>query len=216
MNTHTSLTAAQKQTLEFVIEYAQHHQSMPSLRSIANGIGIAIGSVRKRINYLISKGYLIKEGTHLMLDKEMVSRHTSLLCDTDDRAENHGIPIVGKVAAGSPILAEENIEGYLELSSLAPKGDCFVLQVQGDSMNLAGILDGDYLVIESTAEVQNGDTVVAMIDGDCTVKILERTQEGTLLLPRSTNAIHRPIPVPADDERAQIVGKVACRIGYVS
>ncbi len=215
MDTHTSLTNAQKQTLEFIQEYASEYQSMPSLRCIANGLGIALGSVRQRINYLIDKKYLIKDTGHLMLanvtQNKSIQHNPNLISHQNINA----LPIVGKVAAGSPILAEENISGYLDLEMFKPKGQCFVLQVQGDSMNLAGILDGDYLVIESTKNVKNGDTVVAMIDGDCTVKILEINQDTILLLPRSTNAIHRPIAVPQDDERTQILGKVTCRIGAV-
>ena len=113
------------------------------------------------------------------------------------------VPVVGRIAAGSPILADQVVEEVLPLPrSLTGDGELFMLKVVGDSMVEAAICDGDWVVIRRQPVAENGEIVAAMIEGEATVKVLQRKDGHTLLLPR--NSEYRPIP--ADD--AEILGRV--------
>ena len=113
------------------------------------------------------------------------------------------IPLVGKIAAGNPILAEQEVEEVLPLpESLVGKGDLFMLQVKGDSMIDLAICDGDYVVIRSQKDAQKGEIVAAMIDGEATVKTWSKKDGHFWLLPANDDFT----PIPADD--AVILGKV--------
>jgi repressor LexA len=105
------------------------------------------------------------------------------------------IPLVGSVACGAPMLAEENIEAMISVSvALARKGSkYFLLRAQGDSMNEAGIEDGDILLVRQQDTAENGQRVVALIDDEATVKLFERTDSAIILRPRSKNKKHLPI-----------------------
>ena len=113
------------------------------------------------------------------------------------------VPLVGRIAAGSPILAEQSIEDVVALPRrLTGNGELFMLEVHGDSMVEAAICDGDWVVIRRQPVAENGEIVAAMIEGEATVKVLQRKDGHTLLLPR--NSEYRPIP--ADD--AEVLGRV--------
>ena len=105
------------------------------------------------------------------------------------------IPLVGAVPCGAPMLAEQNIETYIPVSTaLAKKGsNYFLLRATGDSMNLAGINDKNILLVRQQETADNGEKVVALIDEEATVKILEKKDDVVILRPRSTNPIHKPI-----------------------
>ncbi len=105
------------------------------------------------------------------------------------------IPLVGSVPCGAPMLAKQNIETYLPVSTaLAKKGSkYFLLRAEGDSMNLAGINDGNILLVRQQESAENGDKVVALIDEEATVKMFERTNDAVILRPRSKNPAHKPI-----------------------
>ncbi len=114
----------------------------------------------------------------------------------------HRVPVVGNVAAGSPILAQESIEDYLILDAGGQEDECFALRVRGESMRNAGILPGDLVVVHRQEDAVNGDIVVALLGEEATVKRLSRKQDKVWLLPE--NEDYQPI----DGTGAQILGKV--------
>lgn len=142
------------------------------------------------INSLIEKGWLIrKENGALQARKDLV--------ETESHARTVELPLVGSVSCGSPVLAEENIEAYIPVSkSIISTGDSyFLLRASGDSMDQAGIDDGDVLLIKQQSTADNGNKVVALIDEDATIKEYHRENGFIVLKPRSSNKDHKPIVV---------------------
>ena len=176
------LTARQQEVLEFIRSYIDNSGYPPTRADIANELGFkSANASEEHLKALARKGAIeIMPGT---------SRGIKL-------PEPLGIPIVGRVAAGNPILAEEHIEDYCELPSnfFRPHADYF-LTVRGDSMVDAGILDGDLLAVHRTIDLQNGDLVVARIEDEVTVKRLQkgRKKDQITLLPE--NKDYSPIDV---------------------
>tara|TARA_E500000331_G_C17269991_1_gene718860 strand:- start:3112 stop:3708 length:597 start_codon:yes stop_codon:yes gene_type:complete len=176
------LTARQHEVLEFIRSYIDNSGYPPTRADIANELGFkSANASEEHLKALARKGAIeIMPGT---------SRGIKL-------PEPLGIPIVGRVAAGNPILAEEHIEDYCELPSnfFRPHADYF-LTVRGDSMVDAGILDGDLLAVHRTIDLQNGDLVVARIEDEVTVKRLQkgRKKDQITLLPE--NKDYSPIDV---------------------
>ena len=176
------LTARQHEVLEFISSYIENSGYPPTRADIANELGFkSANASEEHLKALARKGAIeIIPGT---------SRGIKL-------PEPLGIPIVGRVAAGNPILAEEHIEDYCELPSnfFRPHADYF-LTVRGDSMVDAGILDGDLLAVHRTIDVRNGDLVVARIEDEVTVKRLQkgRKKDQITLLPE--NKDYSPIDV---------------------
>lgn len=129
------------------------------------------------------------------------------------RAQTVDVPLVGAAAAGTPVLAEENIEGFIPVStSLArPGSKYFLLRVAGDSMNAAGINDGDLVLVRQQPMAEQGDIVVALIDNEATIKRYHRAKSAVILKPQSSNPDHRPI-ILTDD--FQIQGVVTTTIPY--
>lgn len=164
------LTDKQARVLEFVRERINRHGWPPTVREIARHFRFASTSTaRAHLVALEKKGY-IERSFH-------VSRGIRL---ARGLAEDTGLAIVGRVAAGTPILAVENIEGRLSTDSLFPTdGTCFCLSVRGDSMKDEGILDGDYVVVRQKPDFEDGEIGVAIIAGEATVKTLRR--RGTLV-----------------------------------
>ena len=176
------LTARQHEVLEFIRSYIENAGYPPTRADIANELGFkSANASEEHLKALARKGAIeIMPGT---------SRGIKL-------PEPLGIPIVGRVAAGNPILAEEHIEDYCELPSnfFRPHADYF-LTVRGDSMVDVGILDGDLLAVHRTIDVRNGDLVVARIEDEVTVKRLQkgRKKDQITLLPE--NKDYSPIEV---------------------
>ncbi len=166
----------------------------PSVRELTQEMGF--GSTRTAvllIDSLIEKGIL-----HRGVDGKL-----RLLKDAPEsnlNARTVEVPLVGVVSCGAPIFAEENIEAYVPVSvSLASPGHrYFLLRADGDSMNLAGINDGDLLLVRQQPTADNGQRVVALIDDDATVKQLEVNDEAVILQPKSTNKKHQPIILDRD------------------
>ena len=176
------LTARQHEVLEFIRSYIESSGYPPTRADIANELGFkSANASEEHLKALASKGAIeIMPGT---------SRGIKL-------PEPIGVPIVGRVAAGNPILAEEHIEDYCEVppNMFRPHADYF-LTVRGDSMVEAGILDGDLLAVHRTTDVRNGDLVVARIEDEVTVKRLQkgRKKDQITLLPE--NKDYSPIEV---------------------
>ncbi len=191
----TPLTERQKQVLEAIERSVDERGYPPSLRELAAALGLeGTRAVEKHVEALRRKGYLKK------------GRGARALGSVG-RAAGRAVPIVGRVAAGSPILAEQNVEGALTLDpSLARWEGCFLLRVKGQSMKDAAILDGDLVLVKPQADAENGEIVVALLDGEATVKRLRKQGKAVTLLPE--NDAFKPIVV-RDDAAFSIVGKVS-------
>lgn len=158
MNDDT-LTAKQEMILNFIKQEILSKGYPPSVREICEAVNLkSTSSVHAHLESLEKKGYIRKDPTKPRTI-EVVDDSFNLL-----RNEVVSIPVVGRVAAGSPVLATENIESYFPLSSeFLPSNESFMLTVSGDSMINAGILDGDMVLVESVKHVSNGQIVVALI-----------------------------------------------------
>jgi repressor LexA len=187
------LTQRQQQVLNIVRQHIDDTGYPPTRADIARELGFkSANAAEEHLKALARKGAI-----------EMIagtSRGIRL-------PESAGIPIIGRVAAGSPVLAEEHIEDYcgLPASFFKPHAD-FFLMVQGDSMIEAGILDGDLLAVHSTPTAKNGDIVVARIDDEVTVKRLQRTSQKHLLQLLPENRDYKPITVDLREQAFTIEG----------
>ncbi len=154
------LTARQREVFEFIRHTFRAAHRPPTVREIAEHFGFrSPKAVTDHLNALERKGYIVRR-----------SRKSRNIEIPEDFAPD-GIPVVGRIAAGSPILAVENLEGSISLNNLfALSATTFVLRVQGDSMREAGILDGDYVVVEGEAPVKSGTIAVILLGDEATVK----------------------------------------------
>ncbi len=200
------LTDRQQEILDFIHQFRDENGYPPTLREIGRRFSISSTfGVKRHLDALVKKGYLNIESN--------ASRGISIVKDDptgDERVSNdiyRRIPIVGRVAAGSPILAIENIEGSVVIDSTFMKKsqDCFALKVKGDSMVNAGIFENDLVIVTPRSEASNGDIVVAMLEDEVTVKRFEKKNNQVRLLPQNDN--YQPIEVDKSKE-FKIVGKV--------
>jgi len=179
--------------------FASKFEYPPTIHELAAILGVSHSSVHEQISQLIRKGYLRREPGK--------SRGIVIVREPEDSvAEVVSVPIVGRVVAGPPLMAEENITGELLVdASLLRRGPCFALEVQGDSMKGAGIKVSDFLIVRQQPVAENGEIVVALVDGEATVKRL--AVEGGQVELRPANPRYRPIPVTGEND-FRIVGKV--------
>jgi repressor LexA len=191
------LTKRQKEIFDFIRRYASRYGYPPTVREIGKAVGLHSSStVHAHLANLEKVGLLRRDPTK--------PRAIELLVDRAKRAmRGPGLPLVGHVAAGEPILAEENIEEYVQLPSVigGEQGD-YILQVKGDSMRDAGILEGDYVVVSEAADADNGEIVVAMIEDEATVKRFYREKDRVRLQP--ANKAYKPIRT----RDARVLGRV--------
>ena len=199
------LTSHQRKVFEFIAGYSQKHGRPPTVRDIGEKFNLrSTGSVRSYLEALEKKGYIERQAG--------ISRGITILKPqeaTQARQRNTiQIPVVGRVAAGPPILAVEDIEEVLELDEdLAPsRGELFALRVNGDSMINAGIHDGDYVFVRRQRAADKGDIIVAILDGEATVKIYHPLNGKVRLQPANDNLEPTTIDPAASD--FLIVGKV--------
>ena len=199
------LTDRQQEILDFIQEYLGIKGFPPTFREIAKHFNLASTfGVKRHIDALVKKGFLSNESK--------TSRTLSLLGDEYHKpkqpADNIiGIPIVGRVAAGQPILAEENIEGnlLLDASMVKAKTACFGLKVRGDSMINAGIFEGDLVIVSPQQNAVNGDIVVALLHDEATMKRFIVNENIIYLMPE--NEKYQPIEVNQREDFS-IIGKV--------
>lgn len=193
------ITEHQGRTLKAIRKFILDRGIPPTVADIASMLGLRSSTIHDQINQLIQKGFLTREdgkARGLSVVREPTSVLTSLV----------SIPIVGKVAAGLPILAEENVVGeVLVESSVTRSGRYFALEVQGVSMIDAGINPGDLLIVRQQPIAENGDIVVALIDNEATVKRLVISGEDIMLKPENPSC--DPIPIDSDAD-LRITGKV--------
>jgi repressor LexA len=196
------LTERQRQILDFLTKYVDAHGYPPTVREIGEAVGLASPStVHAHLANLERAGLLKRDPTK---PRALELRREPKAAPTDV----HKLPLVGEVAAGGPLLAEENVEEYLAVPEpLSKGGEEFLLRVKGDSMIDAGILDGDIAVIERRQDARNGDIVVALAGDDesadeATLKRFFREDGRVRLQPE--NAALEPIYA----QHVQILGKV--------
>ena len=188
------LTEKQKQVLSAIRDYWSEFQVPPSLGDLAGSLNLSRATMHHHVHVLISKGWL--------QSAEGVQRSWR---PVDHVPENTlRIPVVGRVAAGEPILAEQNIEGWISVDRVRTGETLFALRVKGDSMTEGGIFDGDLVIVRQQPTAENGDIVVARIEDEATVKKLQRTHEHVLLIPM--NCEHETIVVCGD--HVHLDGKV--------
>jgi len=191
-----TLTARQRQVLQFIASYQDNNGYPPSQREIAAHLQIS-GTlpVGKHLDALEKKGYL---------KRDAVSRGIAL---TTPVSRSISLPIAGTVRAGNLAPAVEDIQGYFSVDQLAVKGrDCFFLRVSGESMIDAGIFDGDLALVRPQPTADDGDTVVAMVEGEATLKRFFRETDHIRLQP--ANVAMLPIIVRPEQGDVAIVGKV--------
>ena len=197
------LTPRQQQIWDFLVEYVDRHGYPPTVREIGEAVGLASPStVHAHLANLERAGLLRRDPTKPRA-LELVGRSESGLRAT---ADAHRLPLVGEIAAGGPLLAEQNVEEYVGVPDVCGPGD-FVLRVKGDSMVDAGILDGDYVVVRRQQTAQDGDVVVALAGDDgsadeATVKRFFR-EDGRVRLQPENSSME---PIYAD--HVEILGKV--------
>jgi repressor LexA len=191
------LTKRQKEIFDYIRKYAAKTGYPPTVREIGKAVGLHSSStVHAHLANLEKIGLLRRDPTK--------PRAIELLVDKAKQAlRGPGLPLVGEVAAGEPVLAEENIEEYLELPGVigGEDGD-YILRVKGDSMKDAGILEGDYVVVKQADDAVNGEIVVALLEHEATVKRFFREKDRIRLQPE--NSAYKPIRT----KNAQLLGKV--------
>ena len=191
------LTKRQKEIFDFIRRYASKYGYPPTVREIGKAVGLHSSStVHAHLANLEKVGLLRRDPTK--------PRAIELLVDRAKRAmRGSGLPVVGQVSAGEPILAEENIEEYVQVPSVIGGEEAdYILQVKGDSMRDAGILEGDYVVVKSAEEATNGEIVVALLGEEATVKRFYREKDRVRLQP--ANKAYKPIRT----RDAQLLGRV--------
>ena len=199
------LTPRQRAILEVVHTHVADHGYPPSVREIGDAVGLkSSSSVHAQLETLEQKGYLRRDPTK--------PRALEIGRDPDTSLEMRAsaarnVPLVGEIAAGGPILAEERVESVYALpKELVGDGQLFMLRVRGESMIEAGVMDGDLVVVREQPSVEQGEMAAALIDGEATVKFFRRTRAGEVFLDPANEAFE-PIPVTSGQD-ATIMGKV--------
>jgi len=192
------LTAKQKELFDFLKEFFLEKGFPPTLREMASHFGLkGPRGPQKTLNILERKGYIRK------IPGE--SRAIEILGFSSSNIIS--IPIVGRVRAGDPILAIENIEGYFNLDRrFASSKDVFLLRVQGDSMIDAHIQDGDFALVKPQSNAENGEIVVALVEDEATIKRIFTERDLIRLEP--ANPTMEPIVIKKGEEKVSLVGKV--------
>ena len=196
------LPPQQKRVLDFIEEFLDVSGYPPSLVEIAEYLGVSSTfGVRKHLDALIKKGFLIRGGAGLSRAL-YVARPSSKL---GEGRQSNAIPIVGRVTAGQPILAVENVEGWLSFKPLDMSKKTFGLRVQGESMKDKGIMDGDLVIVRQQQTADDGDIIVALLDDSATVKTFRK--KGSRFELEPANEKFKPIPID-EDSGFQVLGKV--------
>ena len=191
------LTKRQREIFDFIRRYVRKYGYPPTVREIGKALGLhSPSTVHAHLAKLEQIGILRRDPSKPRAIELMVGKARQAL-------KGPGIPVVGNVAAGEPILADENIEDYVQVPSvIGGEGGDYILKVRGDSMKDAGILEGDFVVVRPADEAKNGEIVVALIGDEATVKRYYRERNAIRLQPE--NKAHKPIRT----KEAKLLGKV--------
>ncbi len=203
------LTPRQRRVLTVIRESVEHRGYPPSVREIGEAVGLtSTSSVSHQLKALERKGFLRRDPNRpRAVDVRGPEEVAEASAGADEQTENMPtptyVPVLGRIAAGGPILAEQAVEDVFPLPrELVGEGTLFMLRVVGESMIDAAICDGDWVVVRQQNVAENGDVVAAMIDGDATVKTFKRRDGEVWLLP------HNPAFEPIPGEDATVLGKV--------
>jgi repressor LexA len=224
------LTVRQRRVLEVIRNSVDRRGYPPSMREIGDAVGLASpSSVSHQLNALVSKGYLRRDPNRpraleivspdataaelrhrggdvidiASTGAEQAGRHDLETDSGDARPQAAYVPVLGRIAAGVPITAEEVVDDVFPLpKQLVGEGELFLLKVVGDSMIDAAICDGDWVVVSRSQTAENGEIVAALLDNEATVKTFKRKDGHVWLLP------HNPAFDPIDGDHATILGKV--------
>ena len=214
----TGLTPRQQRVLAHIKDCIEKRGYPPSMREIGEAVGLtSSSSVAHQLKVLEEKGFLKRDpnrprALEVFLPEVMAARRAissaeeSAVDETgvgDARPSAQYVPLLGRIAAGGPILAEETYDEVFPLpKQLVGEGELFLLEVRGDSMIEAAICDGDYVVVRREQTASNGDIVAALLDDEATVKTFQRKDGNVWLLP------HNPAYDPIDGNHATILGRV--------
>jgi len=196
---HDKLTKRQRQIYDFIIEKKRQVGYPPSVREIGAAVGLSSSStVHSHLTALEKKGVIRRDpakprALEIMNDQAF---------DGQNSSSSVTLPLVGDIAAGQPLLAEENIEDYLSVPKDIADNGSFLLKVKGDSMIEAGILDGDVVVIKKQVVADNGDIVAALIDDEATLKRFYKEGDAVRLQPENSSMD------PIYPDNVSIIGKV--------
>ena len=193
------LTARQRRILDVITAAIDDHGYPPSVREVGEAVGLtSSSSVAHQLKVLQAKGFLTRDPYR----SRALEVHRPSFDPLEDE-ETVAVPLLGRIAAGHPILAEQNVEQVFTLPrQLTGKGSVFALEVHGDSMIDAAICDGDMVVVRQQPTAENGEIVAALLGDEATVKTLRRTPDQVWLMPN--NQAYSPI----DGNQATIMGKV--------
>mgnify|MGYP000071111802 CR=1 FL=1 len=196
------ITPKQQEILDYIKNEILNRGFPPAVREICEAVNLkSTSSVHSHLEALEKNGYIRRDATKPRAI-EIIDDNFNLV-----RREVVNVPIIGTVAAGQPLLAVENIEGYFPIpAEFMPNSQSFLLKVKGESMINAGIFDGDYVMVAQQDTVENGEKVVALIEDSATVKTFYKEEEHIRLQPE--NDYMDPILVNPDKETFQILGKV--------
>ncbi len=174
-----NINETQKKIYEYLLERSKKTAVPPSVREIGGAVGLkSTSSVQANLNALEEAGYISRD--------PLLKRSIRLNIQEEAKQQVHQVPLVGTVTAGAPILAVEQIEGYIPFAgNISSDKNLFALKVRGESMINAGILDGDIIVAEQTPNAKNGDKVVALIDEEATVKTFYKEKDHFRLQPEN-------------------------------
>ena len=198
-----ALSSVQARILEFIIRYRDQHGYTPTMREIAEDAGLkAVSSVKYQLDQLDEAGYIstkdgLARGIQILMEPEgLVRSESDSPLSFGDAAH---IPLVGRIAAGAPILAEQNIDEVVPVPrSLVGKGDLFMLEIKGDSMIGAGIYEGDALLVDRSIDPKHNNIVIAQLNNEFTVKRLYR--RGGVVKLIAENNIYPPRLIKEEDD----------------
>lgn len=204
-----NLSAKQVAIMEFIASAIADRGYPPSMREIGDAVGLkSLSSVTHQLGQLELSGYLRRDpnrprALEILIDLPGTTVSSATYEDRAPVGDAAMVPLVGRIAAGIPITAEQQVEEVFPLPrQLVGKGDLFMLQVSGESMIDAAICDGDWVVVRQQRDAENGDIVAAMIDGEATVKVFRQRDGHTWLLPRNSNF------EPILGDHAEVLGKI--------
>ena len=206
-----SIEGMEEKVLNYIKEFIQTNQYPPSVREIGSAVGLkSSSSVHRYLSILEEKGLLLRDGDKtraLRMPNETVS---SKIPEEEYSSDSITVPVIGSVAAGIPITAEENVIDTFPLPTyFAKHGEVFMLKVKGDSMINAGIFTDDIIIAEQTSYAENGDLVVALVDDEgATVKTFYKENGHYRLQPENDNMS------PIISDNVKIMGKVVALIRY--
>lgn len=191
----TDLKPVERKALTFIRNRIMHGAAAPSVRELASELGFSSPrSAALIIDRLIELGFLKRR------EDDRALQLLRMPTEARDRASTVEVPLVGSAPCGAPLLAQENLEAMIPVSTnlVRPGRRYFLLRARGDSMTEAGIQDGALVLVRQQSSADNGDVVVALVDDEATIKELRRSEDAVVLFPRSENPAHKPIILQRD------------------